>query len=447
MLVIGGCAAGMSGASAARRENENLTITVLEKGKYISYGSCAIPYYIEGRIPDWKPLVHHTPEEFKEKRNINVLINAEAKSVNTEKKIVTYIYKDKEEQIQYNKLLISTGAHPFDPFKANEKYSNLYLCRNVEDAIRIKEASDKGSTKKAIVLGSGYIGLEVACAFKEKGIDVEVFDMSDHILRGYIPEIYNEAYDYLINKGIKINLSEGVKDFKGDDGVLETVITDKNEYTADIVLLAIGARPSTDFLIDTDIELGPYGEIKIDKSMQTNVKDVFAAGDCAGTYNAFSGEYTYFPLAQTANRQGKIAGINIAMNKLFTLKGVVKTQAMKLFDIEIGSVGFSPDEAKERGYDPEVVTIQSYTKAYKHLGSGKIKISLIFNKKDGLILGAQMIGAEGTGLRVNIFTAAMFSKMTVEDFWNMDLVYVPPVAPVYDSTLVAARAAMNKLEK
>ncbi len=445
MLVIGGCAAGMSAAAAARRENKGLSITVLEKGKYISYGSCAIPYYIEGVIPDWEPLVHHSPGEFKEKRNVNVLIHAEATKVDTKTKIVTYKHEGTEKQIKYDKLLISTGGYPFDPFGAEGKYENLFVCRNVEHAQAIKQASDGMEGKKAIVLGSGYIGLEVACAFKSKGLDVEVFERNPYILAGFIPEISEKAYEYLTENGININRNESVTDFISENGKVKKVVTDKGEYKADIILLAIGARPATDFLKDTGIETGKFGEIVIDKSMRTNVKYVWSAGDCAGTFNAFTGKYTYFPLAQGANKQGKIAGINMATGNNHELTGVVKSQAMKLFELEIASVGLTSEEAKEHGFSPKITTIESFTKAYKHLGGGKIQISLIYDENHGTILGAQMIGEQGTGIRVDIFTVAIYNKMKVDEFWNMDLVYVPPIAPVYDSTLIAARKAMNEL--
>lgn len=444
ILVIGGCAAGMSGAAAARRENKNLKIVVLEKGKFISYGSCAIPYYIEGIIPDWKPLVHHTPEEFKKERNIDVRTHAEAVKLITETKTVFYLHEGQEKEIKYDKLLIATGGAPFDPFNVRGKYENLFLCRNVEDAIAIRKSVEGLSGKKAVVLGSGYIGLELACAFKNRGLEVEILERDNSILRGFLPVIANEALAYLDKKGIHIHLSESVTGFAGE-GKVEKVITEKGEYSADIVLMAIGAKPANEFLKNSGLGFGSFGELKIDKSMRTNIMDIWAAGDCAGTYNAFTGEYTYFPLAQTANRQGKIAGENMAAGKNITLKGVVKSQAMKLFDMELGSVGLSMDEAIRLGYTPEIQTIDSFTKAYKHLGGGKIKISLIYDNNSGTILGVQLMGAEGTGLRVNVFAAAIYNRMTVEDFWNMDLVYVPPIAPVYDPTLVAARAAMNQM--
>ncbi len=445
ILIIGGCAAGMSAAAAARRENENISITVLEKGKYISYGSCAIPYYIEGVIPDWQPLVHHTPDEFKMKRNINVLIHAQAEHIDTENKVVTYLYKEKQEQIKYDKLLIAVGGTPFDPFKIAGKYKNLFVCRNVEHAQEIRKASDEMKNKKAIVLGSGYIGLEVACAFKSKGMQVQVFERNDNILSGFIPEISSQAFEYLTEKGIVINKNESVKDFVVENETVKKVVTDKGEYDADLILLAIGAKPATDFIKETGIELGKLGEVVINKSMETNIKDIWSAGDCAGTYNAFTGKYIYFPLAQGANKQGKIAGINMASGKKLELKGVVKSQAMKLFGLEIASVGFNLDEAKENGFNAKMTTIESFTKAYKHLGGGKIKISLIYDFDDGTILGAQLIGASTTAIRVDIFTVAIYNKMKVNEFWNMDLVYVPPVAPVYDSCLIAARQAINEI--
>jgi NADPH-dependent 2,4-dienoyl-CoA reductase/sulfur reductase-like enzyme len=413
---------------------------------HISYGSCAIPYYIEGRIKEWQSLVHHTPEEFIKKRNIDVRIKSPVLKVDFDESRVTYLSGGEEKIIGYKKLLISTGAYPVDPFKVEGKYDNLFVCRDVEHAKSIRNASAGAKGRKALILGSGYIGLEIACAFKEMGLDVNVFEKADHILGNFEKEISSEAYNFLLSKGIKINLTEGVVDFKSDGKSVNKVITEKGEYDADIIILAIGAKPSTAFLKDTSLSFGKFGEIVIDKSMRTNIENVFAAGDCAGAYNAFTGEYTYFPLAQTANRQGKIAGVNMANNSSLELKGVVRTQAMKLFDYEIGAVGLSISEAKAAGYDADSEIISSYTKAYKELGGGKIKIMLIFDKKNGLILGAQLAGSEGTAIRTDIFAVAIYNKMSVEDLWNVDLVYVPPVAPVYDSTLVAARSAMNKLK-
>jgi len=447
VLIIGGCAAGMSAAAAARRESKKISITVLEKGKFISYGSCAIPHYIEGKIPDWKLLVHHTPEEFIKERNVNVIINAEAIGIDVSKKTVTYFYDNKQNKIKYGKLLISTGARPFDPFNISRKYENTFVCRNVEDAIQIKNFVDKSKGKKVAIFGSGYVGLELACAFKERGLDVTVFEKLGRILIGYLPDISAEVQGYLTEKGIKINVGESVQDFIADGNIINKVKTDKNEYNFDLILLSIGARPSTDFLKKSGIAFGKFGEIKIDRSMKTNIQDIYSAGDCAGTYNAFTGEYIYFPLAQTANKQGKIAGMNMAGDKELTLNGVVKTQGISLFDLELASTGLSIDEAKSLGFDVGIETINSFTRAYRDLGGKKIKISIFYDKKAGLILGAQMIGGEGTALRANMFALAIYAKMNVQDFWNIDTVYVPSVAPVYDATLIAARAAFNNFEK
>ncbi len=313
--------------------------------------------------------------------------------------------------------------------------------RNPDDAKDILNFINEKNPKKAIIIGGGFIGIETAEALKKHGIEITIIEGMDHILGNIEPEIHEEFINGLKEKGVNVIFNTFAKDIIKEEEVFK-VITENNEYTGDMVIVSIGVKPNTLFLKDKGLDLAKNGAIIVNEKMETNINDVYAAGDCATVNHFITKENVYIPLGTTANKQGRIAGKNLAGgNDSFI--GVVGSLITKFEDIEYAKTGLTLEEAKGKGFDAEAVFIKSGSKAHYYKGSKKIKIKLVFEKKTGRILGAQFIGGE-IHPRLNTITSLIYTNGNVDRLRNMDLAYSPPFSPVWDIDLVAATQAIKK---
>jgi len=468
LIVIGGVAAGMSAASSYKRIKPEAEAMVLEKDYFISYGACSLPYFISDDVKDFNQLISLTPNVATEERGIKVLIRHEVFGIDTVTHKVFAKNLDNEEEIElaYDRLVIATGGLPIKPPLPGINLQNIYTIRTLLDGIDIKKYIDEwgsfhicvgspeclyinrfGTGKrqmKAVIVGGGYIGMEMCESLHKRGLEVTVIEKMDRVLGNMDTSITDIVEEKIVAKGVKLFKGTSVEGFAGKDGVATKVLTDRGEFDADIVLLVIGARPNTQLAKDTGIELGVNGAIRVDEYLRTNIADIYAAGDCAEATHMVTGKKTYIPLGTTANKEGRIAGENAAgMKNVFD--GILGTAVTKVFDLEVARTGLSPLEAEREGYSFFTSTIKGRSRSSAYPSGKPIIVSFVVDKTSGRLLGAQMVGEEGAAHRIDVLAACLYGKMTIEDVARLDLGYAPPFATVWDPILIAANVALKKL--
>jgi len=447
LIVIGGVAAGMSAASRARKLKPDMEILVFEKGGYVSYAGCGLPYLISDKVKSSDRLVVYDAKFFKEKRNIDVFLHHEVKRIFTQRKavMVRNIATGEGKEYPYDKLLIATGARPFVPPIKGMDSAGVFTLRPLEDGIAIKEYIGRNSPKQGLLIGAGYIGMEMAESFAEAGLKVTLLEKMPNILGTMDSEITEIIEQELNRNNVTLLKSKAVVEFAGENSHLRRAILDNGEsLDADIAVVGAGLRPNSEIAKDAGIELGKTGAIKVNQRMETNIPDIYAAGDCAEAYHLVLNRNVYIPLATTANKQGRAAGENIAGGSA-SFPGIVGTAIFKVFDLEVGRTGITEKEAKAEGIEYAANVIEHGSRAPYYPGVSPIRIKLLADKKTGRLLGAQMVGREGVSKRIDVFATAITAKMSVHEIRDLDLGYAPPFAPPYDPILIAADELHKKL--
>ncbi|MFV0240353.1 MAG: FAD-dependent oxidoreductase [Lacrimispora sphenoides] len=448
LIVIGGTAAGLSAASKARRLNPELDIKVFEKSGYVSYGACGLPYFVGGLIDEPEDLIAISANDLTIKRNISAFTHHEVTKIDREKKSVSVMNLNTREtrNFMYDKLVIATGAVPIKPSIPGVHSVGVYYLRTVEDGIMLKERA-LTSGQIAAIIGGGFIGLEMAEELMRRGMSVHLYEMMDRLLPFLDVNFSNIVKETLERNGIKVHLNTKVDEFQTENGHVKAVMTSKGEkQDVDFVLLSIGVKPATDLAKAAELELGIKDAIVVDDGMQTNDLSIWACGDCVQMKHLVTGRPTYVPLGTTANKQGKVAGENLTGGKEI-FPGVLGSMVTKVFDLTIAATGLSAEQAKQAGLNPAISIITKADKASYYPGGKDNKICLILDKSTGRLLGAQGIGSESVAGRINVFAAAITCGMTVTQISELDLVYAPPVAPVYDPVLIAASQAIKMVER
>lgn len=446
IIIVGGVAAGMSAASKARRNNAQAEIIVLEKSGYVSYGACGLPYYISDDIRQARQLIAISAEDFRSKRNIDVRLYHEGVSFDPKRRVVLVknLQTDKLYELTYDKLIIATGARPVVPQLSGLDRKGVFLLRTMDDGIQIKEYIESNSLRKGVIVGGGYIGLEMAEALKKQNIGITVVEMQDQLLPNFDADMAGIVEKELQEKQCEVIKSNGVKAILGDDQVQAVQLMNGRRIDTDLLILAVGIRPNVEFARSGGVQLGRSGAIAVTTRMQTNIIDVYAAGDCAEVKNLVTGKDDYIPLGTTANKQGRVAGDN-ASGVVSHFKGVVATTAVKVFDLEIARCGITEDQAKALKLPVKTVSITDKSRAGYYPNPQNITIKLIFHAQTGRLLGGQMIGKEGVAKRIDVLATALHQKMTVMDIAQLDLSYAPPFAPVWDPLLIAANQALKEV--
>jgi len=449
-VVIGGVAAGMSAASRAKRNRPDMEVTVLERGSFVSYGSCGLPYFVADLVKDVKGLVVHDAAFFKEKRGIEVLTRHEVIGIDAASNTVLARNLDKAEEtrLSYDKLAICTGASPVRPDLPGAGLENVFVIRTADDGVVLKDFIKEAGPKTAVIVGAGLIGLEMADALKARGIDVTVMKRpGSSILRMFDDDMAELVEEELRQKGVNLVKEAVIQGFEGASGSRTgAVVLNNSTCPADLILLAAGSRPNSALAVEAGLEVAANGTIVVDETMQSSNPDIFAAGDCVGQKHLVTGKDVYIPRGTTANKQGRIAGENVSGgNEVF--KGIVGTAVSKIFDLTVARTGLSAAEASAEGYDFATSTVAhpSHGESYPNPEPEDITIKLTMDKKTGRLLGAQMIGKMGVAKRIDVFAAALQSRLTIEEISRLDLSYSPPFAPVWDSILVAANVGLRKL--
>ncbi|WP_058307994.1 CoA-disulfide reductase [Gracilibacillus massiliensis] len=439
LIVIGGVAAGMSAASKLKRIDQNAEITVYEKGEYVSYGACGLPYYVSGENDDHTKMIARTKQQF-EQKGINVNIFHEVVKVAPERKQVMVRNVDTGQMFldHYDKLLIATGTSAIVPPFEGLDLDNIHILKTMEDGLTLKEKAHQPHIQNVVIVGGGYIGMELAEAMHGLGKNVRVIEQAEKILLPFDREITDIASEHLQENNVGLHLSERVESFKGYQSV-QQVVTSKGTYEADLVILSIGVKPATRFLDGTGIQLAENGAIRIDREMRTNLEDIYAAGDCAEVYHYVKQENTYLPLGTNANKCGRIAGENIAGAHRKYI-GTLGSAAVKIIDLELARTGLSEAEAKDMALDYTVEFVKAANHPGYYPGQTPIWIKIICESRTRRILGAQAIGQSGVVLRIDMLAIAIQNNMPADELGMTDLCYAPPFAGVWDAVHIASNA-------
>jgi NADPH-dependent 2,4-dienoyl-CoA reductase/sulfur reductase-like enzyme len=444
IVIVGGCAAGMSAAAQARRVDPSAKITVFEKGGYISYAPCGIPYFITGEVKRFEDLYVYTPEQFSQQRNVDVLVHHEVKRINVGERTVEVVdLRDgKEFKKGFTTLLIATGAVPIIPPIPGTSLKGVFKLRDLDDALQLKRFIEEEKPRKVVVVGGGYIGLEIATAFHQIGMDVSLVEMKEHILPNLDEEITSIIERECRDNGVELFLGESLLGLEGD-GKVRQVQTSARRLDCELVILALGVRPNVQLAKQAGIPLGVTGAIRVKMDQETDIPGIYSAGDCSETKHIVSGKPYWFPIATVANKQGRIAGENMAGGRLL-FPGTVGTQVMKVFGLEVAVAGFSEKEAMALGYETASATVRSSSNASYYPDSQAITTKMVMDVKTRRVLGVQMVGRKGVAKRIDSAAVALHAQMTVDEVAWLDLSYAPPFAPVWDALIHAGQSLRAK---
>ena len=440
VIVIGGVAAGMSAASKLRREDPGAEIVVYERGSFLSYGACGLPYYIGGWNEDPQKLIARTPEKFRE-MGIETHLRHEALRVDPEAKTVTVRDLDggREFTDRYDRLMIAVGCRSAAPPVPGYDLPAVFSLRSMEDGLLLHEIARLPGVRHVVIVGGGAIGVEMAEALVRLGKQVTLLEGADRLLRPFEPEFSELAAQELERNGVTLKLKSRLQAIE-EKQEYRLVRTEKEDIRCDLVLMAAGIRPETGFLKDTGIRMARNGALMVDREMRTSLPDVWAAGDCATCYHRVLEEDYYLALGTVANKTGRIAGANLAgKHEKFT--GVLGTAAIKVFGLEMGRTGLSEPEARRLGipYKTKMVSTQDHPAYYPD--PQKLVIKLIYEANTRRLLGANAAGTHDAVMRTDMFAVAIHAGMTTEELGMVDLAYAPPFASVWDAVHIAANAA------
>jgi NADPH-dependent 2,4-dienoyl-CoA reductase/sulfur reductase-like enzyme len=446
LVVIGGDAAGMSAAAQAKRRKPGMEIVVFERGPHTSFSACGIPYYIGRVVEAEEKLIVRTPEEFREHDGIDVRILHEVEEIDVPGSRVRVhdLKNDKYAWESYDQLLIATGASPISPDIPGADAIDIFGVSTLESGLSIHRRLDKGDIKRAVVVGGGYIGLELAEALVMRGLDVSLISRPPQVMGTLDEDMGALVSQALRDVGVTLFLEETVTSFEASTGKVTGVVTDKRTIPADIVILGIGVRPNTALAVAAGIPLGVKGSIRVNERMETGTPGIWAAGDCAESFHLVSHKPFYVALGTVANRQGRVAGINLG-GGYATFPGVMGTAVTKICQVEVARTGLQEKEIKALGLEHVSAVIKSRTKAGYYPGAGEITVKILAEKGSGRLLGGQIVGMEGSAKRIDTLATALHAGFTVEDLINLDLGYAPPFSPVWDPVVTAAREAAKKL--
>jgi len=441
IVIIGGVAAGMSAAAKAKRMAKDAEVVVYEKGRVVSFGGCGLPYYVGDFFTNPDHLVARTPDQLR-KAGIEVNINHEVLSVDPNKKVIVVknLETDETFETSYDKLMVATGATAIlPPVEGLKTLKNIFTLKTIDDGINLKKAMMEEENKEVVIIGAGFIGIEVVEAAKRLGKNVRIIQLDDRILPlSFDKEITDIMEEEIKNHGVELNLNEIVKKVEGD-GKVQRVITNKGVYSADIVVVATGVRPATKFLEGTGIEMD-RGAIIIDEYGKTSINDIYSAGDCAMVYHNVRKKNVFIPLATTANKIGRVVGENLAGAKN-TFNGTLGSACVKVMDLEAGRTGITEAEAKQDGINYKVVFVKDKNQTHYYSGQEDIWVKLIYNGETKEILGGQIIGKKGAVLRVDVIAMAIATKMKTTELGMMDFCYAPPFAKTWDVLNVSGNVA------
>lgn len=451
LLVIGGVASGTKAGLKAKRENPDMDVTIITDEEFISYAACGIPYYLGGEVKDYEELIIKSPFELKTMFDINILTKHRAVEVNPKQKKIKAInlVNNTTIEIEYDILVIATGASPLVPPNLKLDAPNMFTVRSVSDAIKLSDYMKNNQVRSAAIVGGGFIGLEIAENLAKSHMDVSIIELQDHILPNFDNEIALNIEKYIKSKGISVLTNDQITEVIADDkGFIRQLKTTKRIIDTDLLIVSIGVRPNTGFLEGTEIKLTDRGAVEVDPFMETNIPDIYAVGDCVQSRNMLSGMSGFYPMGSTANKMGRICGNNIAADWEMSFKGVLGTVIMRFFDLNIAKTGLSEFEADRLGYDIETILITTDDKPKYFPGSNRTTIKLIAKREgqDYILIGGQVFGKGPSDKYVDTIATAVYFKSSVEDLINIDLAYSPVFSTPIGAVSLAAIVFYNKVQ-
>lgn len=438
-IIIGGVAGGASAAARLRRLDESAEIIILERGQYVSFANCGLPYYIGGAIADKSKLTLQTPQSFRARFNIDVRVNNEAVKIDPELQNVTVkdlktgeVYTE-----SYDHLILSPGADPIRPNIEGVGSDIVFTLRNIPDTLKIREYIDNAKPKSAVVIGGGYIGVEMAENLSEAGLEVSVVELADHLIAPLDFDMAADVHRYIKSKKVNLYLNNGVKAINGN-----TVILQNGEIDTDMVILSVGVRPETALAKDCGVRVNQRGSIIVDRFMKTNMKNIYAVGDAVEAEDFITKSPAFIPLAGPANKQGRIAADNIAgIPSQYT--GTQGSAVLKLFDMTVAATGINEKSAKAAGIDYDKTYIYSGSHASYYPGAENMSIKAIWDKQTLKILGAQIVGFDGVDKRMDVLAAAIRFGAKITDLTELELCYAPPFGSAKDPVNMLGFVAEN----
>ncbi len=447
LVIIGGVAGGATAAARARRVSEEAEIIVLERGEYISFANCGLPYYIGNVIKKRDDLLLATPEEFKERHRIEVRVFSEVVDIDAKKKSVKikHIHTGEIYEESYDKLILSPGAEPIKPPLEGIDLENIFHLRNIPDSDRIKHMVDSKKPRNAVVVGGGFIGLEMAENLVDRGVNTTIVEMLDQVMPSLDWEMASIVHKHLREKKVALDLENGVKAFSKADGQIVVSTQKGKQIECDMVLLSVGIRPENKLAKQAGLKIGNTGGIWVDSTMKTSDPDIYAVGDAVEVRDLVTGFPTLTALAGPANKQARIAADN-ALGRKSVFRGTIGTSIVKVFDISVASTGANEKFLNKH----DIPHLVSYTHSGSHAGyypgATNTSIKLIFSPAEGKILGAQIIGKKGVDKRIDILATAIRAQMTVFDLEELELAYAPPYSSAKDPVNIAGFVASNILK-
>lgn len=447
LVVIGGDAAGMSAASKVRREQPGREITVFERSPHTSYSACGMPYYIAGLVDEPEKLVARSPEKFREKFNIDVRIRHEVLAIDpaAQRVLVRNLTTGSETLEAYDQLLIATGAEAIFPPLPGSDADGIFSLSTLASGIRIMGFMDRELPRRAVVVGGGYIGLEMAEALVRQGLQVSLIEKGEQVMGTLDPDMGALVSEALREIGVTLYLNESLVGYEVANNMVSAVVTDQRTLLADLVIVGLGTRPNSRLAADAGIVLGEKGAIRVNPRQQTSAQNIWAAGDCAESFHLVSRRPFHVALGTVANKQGTVAGINLS-GGYATFPGVVGTAVSKICKFEVARTGLTEREVNSMGLVYRTATIKSKTRAGYYPGAGWITVKLLAEQGSGRLLGGQIVGLEGAAKRIDVLATALTAGMTVQQIVDLDLSYAPPFSPVWDPVQIAARKLLGSGE-
>ncbi len=440
LVIVGGDAAAMSAASQARRGRTDLGIVAFEKGPYVSYAACGIPYYVSGLVDDFDKLLIRTPEEFRQRQSIEARVRQEVVHIlPAEAKVVVRDLESRREYEEpYDHLLIATGGKAVWPALPGIDSQGVFSVTSLDDAKALRERLEQERPEHAVIVGGGYIGLEMAEAFMRRSLDVSIVGRAPQLLRTIDADMGALVSEALTKAGAHLYLGEAATAFEETGGRVAAVVTEKRKLPADLVVVGVGFGPNTDLAREAGLSLGLKNAIKVDDHMRTAVERVWAAGDCVETVQLVTGRPHWASVATVASKQGRVAGTNIAGGDA-SFKGTHGTMITKAGPVEIARTGLSETDLSDGEIPFVSVKIDTRTSARYYPGSEPMSVKLIAERGAGRLLGGQIVGGAGAAMRINVLATALQARMTIDDVARLDLAYAPPFSSVWDPLLLAAR--------
>lgn len=435
LVVIGGSDAGIGAALRAREMDDRVEITVLLADAYPNFSICGLPFYLSGETPDWRSLAHRTVFD-----GIDIRRNHRVRAIDTAGHTVTVEMDAGTQTMRYDRLVVATGAEPAVPPIAGLDLPGVFVLHTMDDSFRVQAWLAEHAPRSAVIVGAGYIGMEMADALTHRGLDVIIASRPPSVLPTVDPQLGRVLEDELVRRGLGVVVGVDITTIRRDGG-RRVVVGPGLQAPADLVIIATGVRPATALGVGAGLPTGVREAFRVNRRMETGVRDVYAAGDCVETWHRVLDANVYLPLGTTAHKQGRIAGEN-AVGGSREFAGVVGTQVVKVFELAAARTGLRDGEARAAGFDP--VTIESVVSDHKayYPGARELRIRVTGDRSSGRLLGAQIVGhwQADVAKRIDVFATALFHRMTVEELNDLDLSYTPPMGSPWDAVQVAAQA-------